>query len=280
MPRYLPATLGRSLAFIAFLFACGIGADWLVTPTVIWMARHLTEHSMQVTMYSELATALGATAMMLHLVDNRPWSDVGLARTSASARAWAEGFAIGGAANLFTCAAVIVVGVARLEATPADTTWIAAAFRVTIVLVPAALAEEVICRGYLLTVIRESVGAKGAVAITSVMFGLLHLANPGATAQSVFLVILAGILLATVRIVYDSLYAAWMAHLAWNWVMAVPFHAAVSAQKFESPGYKAVMLEPAWLSGGSWGPEGGLLAAVGMLGALGYLYARRRREES
>ncbi|MDB4914031.1 MAG: Abortive infection protein [Gemmatimonadetes bacterium] len=235
---------------------------------------------MQVTMYSELAAALGATVLMLRLVDHRPWRDLGLAKSSATTRAWITGLGIGGAANLFVCSAVFVAGVARFEAAPAETSWVGAAFRVTIVLLPAALAEEVICRGYLFTVIRDSIGAKGAVVVTSVMFGLLHLANPGADAQSVFIVILAGVWLATVRIALDSLYAAWMAHLAWNVVMAVPFHAAVSAQRFEAPGYRAVMLEPAWLSGGSWGPEGGMFAALGLAGALGYFYARRRREES
>lgn len=235
---------------------------------------------MRVSMYAELAGALGATFIMLRSIDVRPWSDIGLGRSANSARAWITGFAAGGGANLFVCSAVFVIGIARFDAASSDTTWIAAAFRVTIVLLPAALAEELICRGYLLTVIRDSVGATAAVVLTSVMFGLLHLANPGANAQSVFLVILAGIMLATVRIALDSLYAAWMAHLAWNWVMAVPFHAAVSAQRFEAPGYRAVMLEPAWLSGGAWGPEGGMIAAVGMCGALGYFYARRRREES
>jgi hypothetical protein len=78
----------------------------------------------------------------------------------------------------------------------------------------------------------------------------------------------------------QSLYAAWMAHLAWNWVMAVPLHASVSGERFEAPGYHAVTVGPPWLSGGAWGPEGGLAAALGMVGGLAYFYVRRRREES
>jgi membrane protease YdiL (CAAX protease family) len=118
------------------------------------------------------------------------------------------------------------------------------------------------------------------VLLTSVAFGLMHLSNPGATAESVALVTLAGVFLAAVRVVLNSLYAAWMAHLAWNWVMAVPLHAAVSGVRFESPEYQAVTTPPAWLSGGAWGPEGGAMAGLGMIGGLAYLYARRRREES
>jgi hypothetical protein len=88
------------------------------------------------------------------------------------------------------------------------------------------------------------------------------------------------VLLAMVRMALGSVYAAWMAHLAWNWVMAVPLHAYVSGQRLEAPGYRSVSAGPWWLSGGRWGPEGGLVAALGMGLVLAYFYARRRREES
>jgi uncharacterized protein len=115
------------------------------------------------------------------------------------------------------------------------------------------------------------------------MFGLLHLANDGATPISVAVVTLSGLLLATVRLTMNSLHAAWMAHLAWNWVMAALLHATVSGIQFEAPGYRAVTSPPAWLSGGQWGPEGGVMAALGMIGGMVYLYVfyvRRGRKES
>jgi hypothetical protein len=83
-----------------------------------------------------------------------------------------------------------------------------------------------------------------------------------------------------VRVVYDSLYAAWAAHTAWNWVMAVPLHAPVSGLRFEAPDYRTVSAGPEWITGGAWGPEGGFAAVLGMMAGLAYLYTRRRREES
>jgi membrane protease YdiL (CAAX protease family) len=118
------------------------------------------------------------------------------------------------------------------------------------------------------------------VVLTSVMFGLLHLSNPDATAESVLVVVLAGVFLASVRIALRSLYAAWMAHFAWNWVMAVPLHASVSGIRFEAPGYFAATAGPQWVSGGAWGPEGGIVAALGLVAASVFLYTRQRREES
>jgi hypothetical protein len=72
-----------------------------------------------------------------------------------------------------------------------------------------------------------------------------------------------------------------MAHLAWNFMMAVVLHASVSGLEFQAPLYKAVTAGPSWLSGGEWGPEGGLVAALGLIGGLAYFYyTRPRREES
>ena len=77
------------------------------------------------------------------------------------------------------------------------------------------------------------------------------------------------------RIVLDSLYAAWAAHAAWNWIMAVPFHASVSGISFDAPDYRTVSHGPAWATGGGWGPEGGVAAAVGMLAGLFYSTTER-----
>jgi hypothetical protein len=147
----------------------------------------------------------------------------------------------------------------------------------TVLLLPAALAEELISRGYMLTAIRDALDWKWAVAITSVAFGLIHVLNAGATIRSVALVTLAGVFLASVRIATGSLYAAWMAHFAWNWVMAAVFHAPVSGFAFDVPSYRYVDAGPDWATGGTWGPEGGIPAGMAMIGATGLLVMRSVR---
>ena len=278
MPRDIAASIGRVIAFVAFLAVCSAGAYWFITPALIRLAR-LTGHVIRVDVYAELVAAVMATALMLRSIDRRPWSDVGLSRASLAPSGMLRGWCVGAGANVFTCAVLLTTGLLHFVRTTDDGSWTGAALRITLVLVPAALAEEIICRGYLLTVIRDSLGTRAAVALTSVMFGLLHLRNPGATAASVLVVMLSGLLLATVRISQDSLYAAWMAHLAWNWTMAVPFHALVSGIRFDAPRYRALTSGPAWLSGGEWGPEGGVIAALGLTLGLVYFHARRRRGE-
>jgi membrane protease YdiL (CAAX protease family) len=276
--RLYAAAIGRILLFVLLVALCAIAADALLSPVLVWLVAR-TGQRVRIDMFVELAAALAATAIMVRAIDKRRWADVGLARRDASARALFAGWSIGMAAIALTSGVLALTGLLRFVPATGDG-WIGAALRITAVLVPSALAEELLCRGYLLTVVRERIGVRLAVLLTSVMFGLLHLANPGATAESVALVTLAGIFLAAVRVMLDSLYAAWMAHLAWNWVMAVLLHAAVSGVRFESPEYQAVTGSPAWVSGGAWGPEGGVMAGLGMMTGLAYLYTRRRREES
>ena len=132
-------------------------------------------------------------------------------------------------------------------------------------------------RGYIFATLREWLGATWAVVLTSAAFGLLHYWNPGATPGSLALVTLAGVFLAAVLLATKSLYAAWIAHFAWNYVMAALLHVPVSGIPLSQPDYRLVDSGPDWVTGGEWGPEGGAAGAFGMLGGLGFLYWRRTR---
>jgi membrane protease YdiL (CAAX protease family) len=235
---------------------------------------------LQVSSLLQLIAALGATAIMLRSIDVRPWDDVGLARRAARPRSIVEGWGLGGAAIGFACGLLLAFGWLRIVPGPPGSS-LAAAASLTLLLVVAALAEEVIARGYLFTVLQDGLGAWGAIATTSLLFGAAHLFNPGVTVESFLIVTLAGVFLAAIRVVFRSIYASWAAHVAWNWVLAVLFHASVSGIEFDAPDYRTVSAGPVWMTGGTWGPEGGLAAAVGMFAVLAYLYrTRRRREES
>jgi CAAX protease family protein len=226
------------------------------------------------------AALLLSTWFCLRFVDRRGWHTVWMGRRAARPRVWVEGLLLGGAAIALPSLGLLAIGALRFTAAPASSWWAAAA-RVSWFLFPAALVEELLTRGYLFAVLRESMGWRPALAVTSLAFGLLHVRNYGATVETITMVVLAGVLLGAVVLATDSLYAAWMAHFGWNWVMAVPLHSPVSGLPLGTPNYQLVDVGPGWLTGGTWGPEGGLAAAAGMMAALIYLYARRvGREES
>jgi uncharacterized protein len=276
--RALPGSLGRALLFV-LLYLSALFVALGLFGSVLTSLVAATGQRIRVDEILNLVAAIGATALMVRAVDVRPWADVGLGSAAARPASFAWGSGVGAAP--IAAASGMLLAVGWLQVMPAQPgSSLGAALRITIVLLPAALHEEVVCRGYLLTALRDSIGVRGAVIATSVLFGLLHVPNAGSTAESVGIVILAGIFLAAVRVVFDSLYAAWAAHAAWNWIMAVPLHAPVSGLQFEAPDYRTVSTGPGWITGGAWGPEGGLAAALGMVAMLAFLHSRRRREES
>jgi CAAX protease family protein len=273
----------RLVVFTLATIGCALVVIPLASPPIaaIFAAIGLSGSAVQSSV--ELLALLAATAVALRWVDRRPWSDAGLDRTAARPALLGKGLALGFAAIALPIVALVVVRWLRREPAPAGS-WPSAAFRSTLFLLPAAFVEELLVRGYAFAVLREALNWRWALGITSVFFGLLHLNNPGANVGSVLLVTLAGVFLGGVLVATRSLYAAWMAHFAWNWTMAVLFHTAVSGVPLETPGYRYVDAGPDWATGGDWGPEGGVPAAVGMSGALVYLYSRRgrsvRREET
>ena len=271
----------RIVVFLGAAFACALLAGSLVTPALS-VLYSLAGVRVSADGWGFVAALLGAHVLALRLVDKRPWSEVWLDRAAARPALLARGFLLGALA--IGIPMLLLAAGSWMRFTPnLHGSWLAAALRVSLVLLPAALSEELATRGYVFAVLRLALGSRWALAVTSVVFGLLHLQNAGANAQSLSLVILAGIFLGGVLLATRSLYAAWMSHFAWNWTLAVVFHTAVSGYPFESPDYRFVDTGPDWATGGIWGPEGGAAGGLGMVGALGYLYARRasrRREDA
>jgi hypothetical protein len=155
--------------------------------------------------------------------------------------------------------------------------WWGEAGRSTALLLPAAFFEELFIRGYVFAVLRRAAGWRTALVVTSIVFGLLHAANPGADGESILAVIVAGFFLGAIFLFTRSLYAAGAAHFAWNWIMAGALHIAVSGIPSRDPDYRVVETGPDWLTGGPWGPEGGAAAVAAMFIVVFYLYGRHQR---
>lgn len=215
-------------------------------------------------------------AWTFHLVDRRGWSYVGLGAKSLRPGLIGNVTLLGALAIAVPCALLLALGWLRLVPSEAGS-WLGAGLALLAVLVPAALWEELFARGYAFSVVRERMGPHPAIVLTSLVFALMHLLNDGASALVFAIVFLAGIFLGLVREVTRSLYAAWAAHLSWNAVLVVFLHAPVSGLVMAAPDYRVTDTGPDWATGGTWGPEGGVFAALGLVVAIWYLFKRARR---
>jgi hypothetical protein len=130
--------------------------------------------------------------------------------------------------------------------------------------------EEVLFRGYAFQRIIEGTNGTVAIAVSSLVFGLLHISNPHATRLSTLNTILAGVLLGLAYVRTRALWLPIGFHFGWNWMLAVLGHPVSGLEVAELPWRVAPAAEPVWLHGGSYGPEGGIVATGALV--LGSIY--------
>jgi hypothetical protein len=154
----------------------------------------------------------------------------------------------------------------------------AAASGVATAILVAAVLEEILFRGLLFRVVEERFGTWSALAVVSVLFGAVHLANPGSGSLTGLSVTLLGLMWTGVFIWSRNLWAVVAHHAAWNlaifatglplsgsedWRAAAPFES-------ESRGHEL------W-TGGAFGPEDSILSIlVSSVCIVGILWLAKR----
>jgi membrane protease YdiL (CAAX protease family) len=141
-----------------------------------------------------------------------------------------------------------------------------------LVLAPAALAEEVLFRGVPMVTLARRFGRGTAIVLVAVAFALVHLANPNVTALAIGNIALAGVFLGLAFYAPGGIWTAWGAHLGWNGMLAA-LDAPVSGVPFRIPFIDYDPGAPTWLTGGVFGPEGGLASTLAL--TIAVLVARR-----
>ena len=194
-------------------------------------------------------------------------------------RGLAFGVSLGAAAAAVALlAAVVVAGSHWSRDTGGLGDYLAQVLKTSLVLAPAALSEEVIFRGVPLVLLAAAVGRGTAlVLIAGLVFALFHGLNPGITPLGLGNIALAGIFLGVAFYAPGGLWTAFGAHLGWNATLAA-LDAPVSGLPFSIPLIDYRAGDPVWLSGGRFGPEGGLLATAAITGALLVALRWTRRE--
>jgi membrane protease YdiL (CAAX protease family) len=272
-PRLWKHAIGRLLAFGILFFV--IGAIIAVPAARFGGATMLSSFWFDVTLTSIMATIAGA--IVLRFLDKRPVAALGIGVSSATPRHAAVGIAIGAAGLFAAAAAMFVTG--ALEYAPDDGSaaqWGATVARDFGFFTVAAYAEEVVFRGYLFQVLVQWIGAPIALFVTSVGFAFAHNDNPNVGAFALLNIALAGVLLGVAYLKTLSLWFATALHMAWNWTMATLLDLPVSGlSMFDTPLYEPEVGGPGWWSGGSFGPEGGLVGTLGFCVALFVLWRWR-----
>lgn len=221
-----------------------------------------------------LAAALGAGILSLRLMDGRSGGALGFAPGEGVVRETFGGVAVGTGMLLLVAVGLLLGGLLRFRPDVGGPGALAGELGLAFLAlaVPAA-AEEALFRGYPFQVLVEMLGPVAATVLASGLFALAHANNPDVGLLALVNIFLAGVLLSAVYLRSRSLWAATGVHLGWNWAMAGLDLPVSGLDLVDAPLYDAVVAEPAWLTGGAFGPEGGLVGTVAF--AVGFLAVMR-----
>lgn len=227
-----------------------------------------------------LLPALGAGYVCARILEGLPWRALGLSFHTGWLRDLLIGSAVG-IASLTVAAAVAAAGggltfrfSGRGALLQVGQTLIFSAM----LFVLAALAEEALFRGYPLQTLTRAKLVWLAVLLTSVPFAAVHLRNPNVAAGFTFInTSLAGVWLAVAYLRTRSLWFPLGVHWAWNWALGSLYGLPVSGitDLAPYPLLHGVDLGPAWLTGGSYGIEGGLACTVTLMVSTLFIWRTR-----
>ena len=140
--------------------------------------------------------------------------------------------------------------------------------------------EELLTRGYLMVSLSKKNRMAFSIGISSLVFGLLHVGNPGIQFLAFVNIVLVGIILGLLVLLSGDLWAACGYHALWNFFEGNIFGVSVSGQTAGKSLFQvSVTGHDKLLTGGDFGLEGGLGTTLVLLATLAVLiYLLRRRE--
>ncbi|HKQ78507.1 MAG TPA: CPBP family intramembrane glutamic endopeptidase [Blastocatellia bacterium] len=136
--------------------------------------------------------------------------------------------------------------------------------------------EELVFRGYAFQTLLRGAPAFVPILLFSIYFGWAHWDNPDRTLFSTANTALAGIWLSIAYLRTRSLWFPTALHFIWNWVMGAFFGIPVSGLRIpQHPILLSSSGEPVWLTGGSYGSEGGVAATAVLIIAIFVIWRAR-----
>jgi len=209
-----------------------------------------------------------ATWLARRFLDRRTFRSLGFSPTPRAGLDLAMGFAIAGVQMGAIYAFEAAAGWLHFEgwaweSRPAPGVALGL-FGWFILYVGVAFYEELLFRGYYLQNLADGMGLGRALVLSSAVFGLAHLTNPGATWAAAIGILGAGLFLAFGWVRTRQLWLPIGLHLGWNFFEGPVFGFPVSGTSSVRLISQSVS-GPVLATGGAFGPEAGLIVLPALL---------------
>ncbi|SCG82547.1 hypothetical protein DW1_0940 [Proteiniborus sp. DW1] len=201
----------------------------------------------------------------IKFIEKRPFASIGL-RSNKKLKKYLIGSLVAIAMQLFYFIVVLLFGLAEIVSEPIHatagfgTSAISLVFLFLIGFMIQGASEEVVVRGWMMPVLSKHYKVSTAIILSSAFFGFLHILNPNISLLSIVNLILYGVFAALYALNDQCLWGIFAQHSIWNWFMGNVLGLPVSGMIMG----KASIIEtrltgPAWITGGAFGPEGGII---------------------
>jgi membrane protease YdiL (CAAX protease family) len=260
---YLTPLLGFSGLYLASL----------IILSLVLRAAGVDRSNLALSHLASLASAIIATAICVAAFERGRWSLGVFVPPRRAARGLLRGVLAG--------VAIVAIADSLIMASTGYRHMIGSGLQWSLVLgllVPAAVGEELVFRGYVLQRLYR-LHRGWAICVTSALFTLAHAGNPAAGPIALTNIFLAGVLLALMWAWDESLWMPTWAHVAWN-VMSGPILGhELSGIDVGSTLLQEVDSGPAWVTGGDFGIEASVILTVVEVATIALLAWRIRTRE-
>jgi membrane protease YdiL (CAAX protease family) len=255
-----------------FLVALAITTGAIVAPLVLLGITDTMSLSA-----AALAGTLLATFVVTRFVNRKPLVAVGLAVKKHTMRELGVGCLIGWLMMTGIFGIEYVQGYVKVEAV--ELTFMQGVelfITASLFFCVAAMFEEVLFRGYLFQTLMRGIKFIPAVIAVGLFFGFAHIRNPNAQVVGVLNTVLVSVLFCFAYWRTRGLWLPFGIHFAWNFAQTTLYGFPTSGKHFSE--YELTRLTqfgPEWITGGAYGPEGGVLATLMIVLCGAYVYFSR-----
>lgn len=262
---------GWQIALFVVAFAAVSGA--LVVP----MAEVLKIRSVFAASVVSLVATLAATFIATRFINRKPFAAVGLGFNKRSM--WELG--IGCLAGWLMMTGIFgveyVFGYFKVDMPELSAAHAFQTFGYSFVFFGvAAMFEEALFRGYIFQTLVRGIKFIPATLLTGLSFGFAHIGNPNASAFGIINTVLVAFLFCIAYWRTRSLWLPFGIHFAWNFSQTTIYGfptSGVDFSRFELT--RLTQFGDEWITGGAYGPEGGVLATIAIIACGAYVYFSR-----
>ena len=203
------------------------------------------------------------------LFDRKPIREIGLINIKAGYKDLFKGLAFGSISMILVFIILIISGNISLKSSLSSPDFNISLLIQFIFFTFVGINEEMFSRGYCMTVLRQTGNTWIALIISSIIFSVLHSLNPSMSIISYLNLFLVGLLFAYMFLRSNNLWLPIGYHITWNYFQGNIFGFQVSGQSTESL-YKLNTPAKNIITGGGFGPEGGLVVTFIII--VGFIY--------